>query len=220
MLKVGSKVKLKEMGLFIAHVLNNKGDDFVGEVVSIENHDDATRYLVKFADDFKGRKHGNCLLLSEECFDVIGYPPVTEKDLIENNVDVNIDGLVKALEGLRDKIEGTKNKPYINIRHLGPEGFLGYIGDATKIIDSNGSVLHVGDIVEIAIGDDSYVTLVGYDNVDDMYVVVGVGAFCKPNGEYHGFGVTKLIDYSIAHKYSKIIDDSIGVDYVVGDSNE
>lgn len=212
-MEIGNKVKLKGMGLLVAHLLGNEGDEFIGEIIAKDSDLNNTEmYIVKFAEGFKGHKDGTLKLYEENL------------ELVEDSsadVDDELEMVMKFMEMFgfgvdsNTKKESEEFKPYIQLAILDEEGFVGYIGDETKIVDSNGSALYVGDIVSISRDNHKHTTVVGYDNLLNRYIIIGIGnAFDK-------FKVTKLIDHSIAHEYSDIIDPSLTIEYVMsGDSND
>lgn len=218
-MEIGNKVKLKGMGLLVAHLLGNEGDEFIGEIVAKDSDLNNTEmYIVKFAEGFKGSKDGT-LKLYEENLELV------EDSFVD--VDDELEMVMKFMEmfgfGIdrNTKKESEEFKPYIQLADLDEDGFVGYIGDKTNIKDINNSTLYVGDIISISIRNKNYTSVIGCDDMLNRYIAIGAGTKFTKDGEYIGLTLTKLIDHSIAHEYSDIIDPSLTIEYVMsGEDND
>lgn len=218
-MEIGNKVKLKGMGLLVAHLLGNEGNEFIGEIVGTDADQRNTKmYIVKFAEDFKGHKNGT-LKLYEENLELVEDSSV--------DVDDELEMVMKFMEMFgfgvdsNTKKESEEFKPYIQLADLDEDGFVGYIGDKSNIKDINNSTLYVGDIVLISIENKKHTSVIGYDDMLNKYIAIGVGTKFNKDGEYTGLTLTKLIDHSIAHEYSDIIDSSLKIEYVMsGEDND
>ena len=232
MFKVGDKVKLVGIGVFVAHVFfGNEGENFVGTIVEFNSEDDM--YLIEFPKGFKGHdgngksskvyNDNNVLWFNDLAFKLVKEVQEPQKQQEEQNILDEIDKVLKRLfdELKQDDGENSSKeefKPYI----LSESGklFRGYIGKETKMVDCNNSKLYIGDIVSVEhenLG--RYITYVG----DDGYgrnIVVGISSHCYEDGTISEFKVTKLIDHSIAYNYLDVLCTTTKVKYILKESDE